>query len=215
MEEWKDIKGYEGLYQVSNEGRVFSIRKNKLLSPVKNKKSGYIQVSLNKNTHLVHRLVAEAFIPNTENKPVVDHINTIRTDNRIENLRWVTQKENNNNPITKKKYSESKMGEKNPVYGKKPWNYGVPQTEELRKINSESHKGLTYPSHRKAVVQIKEDGTIKVWNATSEAKLDGYNQGHISSACNGSYNTPGNHKYKKCLWYFKEDYEALKQMPEN
>ena len=67
--------------------------------------NGYRTVFLSKNKERklkkIHRLIAEAFIPNPENKPCIDHINTIRHDNRIENLRWATYKENGNNEITK------------------------------------------------------------------------------------------------------------------
>lgn len=96
MENWKDIKGYEGLYQVSDKGNIRNIKRNSNLKPTPDA-DGYLRVSLSKNnkgkTFKVHRLVAEAFIPNPENKPTVDHINTIRTDNRVSNLRWFTKKE--------------------------------------------------------------------------------------------------------------------------
>lgn len=103
---WKSIKDYEGLYEVSNLGRVRRLKKDKefILKPIINK-FGYLQVSLSKNNivknHRIHRLVAEAFISNPDNKPDVDHINTIRIDNRVENLRWVTKQENQNNELTR------------------------------------------------------------------------------------------------------------------
>ncbi|WP_293666520.1 NUMOD4 domain-containing protein [uncultured Parabacteroides sp.] len=114
MEEiWRDIKGYEGRYQVSNKGNVRSMhyfgksittKDNgvKLLKLITNS-SGYHVVSLKGKQYFVHRLVAEAFIPNGDNKPCIDHINTITTDNRVENLRWVTHKENLLNPISHKR----------------------------------------------------------------------------------------------------------------
>lgn len=108
---WKTIKDYPN-YQVSNLGRVKSLNylrtgKEKILR-INKDKDGYFQITLSKNgkvkTHKIHRLVAEHFIPNPDNKPCIDHINTDRTDNNVENLRWTTQKENCNNPITKTKH---------------------------------------------------------------------------------------------------------------
>lgn len=108
-----------------------------------------------------------------------------------------------------KRNYEGNKGKKNGMYKKKPWNYGVPQTEEQKEKNRQTHIGLIYPTHRKKVIQIMEDGTKKEWESTSAAEIDGYSQGKISSACNGKNNTIGNHRYKKSEWYFKEDYEKM------
>lgn len=111
MEIWKDIKGYEGIYQVSNYGKVKSLDraiwmeinncfgkfKSNLLKQ-ENGANGYPKVVLCKNnlpkTYLVHRLITIAFIPNPYNKPEVNHKNGIKIDNRLENLEWVTLSEN-------------------------------------------------------------------------------------------------------------------------
>lgn len=99
MEKWKEIKDFEN-YWVSSEGRIWSEKRNKFLKPRATKR-GYLQVGLWRNGKqywlYVHRLVAEAFIENRENKPEVDHINRDRLDNRVENLRWATSSENSNN----------------------------------------------------------------------------------------------------------------------
>lgn len=99
IEEWKDIKGYEGLYQVSNLGRVKRVKTGRILKPLKHT-NGYSMVNLSKNnivsTKKIHRLVAQAFKPNPENKAEVNHIDENKTNNMISNLEWVTRKENNN-----------------------------------------------------------------------------------------------------------------------
>ena len=100
MEIWKDIKGYEGKYQVSSEGRIWSIGRQKVLKP-QTDRHGYKHVTLiakngKKVTELIHRLVALTFLPNEDNLPQVDHINEDKSDNRVCNLRWVTAKENTN-----------------------------------------------------------------------------------------------------------------------
>lgn len=96
-EYWKDIKGYEGLYQISNLGRVKSFYSGKILKGIK-ATNGYLNVRLYKNgtPHglSIHRLVAQAFIPNPENKPEVNHIDEDKTNNKISNLEWNTRLEN-------------------------------------------------------------------------------------------------------------------------
>ena len=109
-EGWRSIEGFDGVYMVSNYGRIKSLsrcRRNKWnrfvlkerIMRVGFRQGGYVSIALTTTPNKVirkpvHVVVAEAFIPNTNNKPQVDHINTIRVDNRVCNLRWVTCKEN-------------------------------------------------------------------------------------------------------------------------
>ena len=94
---WKDIEGYEGLYQISNKGKVYSLRLEKFLKFSKNKK-GYLQVQFTVNckfkTFKIHRLVALAFIPNPFNLPEVNHKDGDKLNNNDWNLEWNTSQQN-------------------------------------------------------------------------------------------------------------------------
>lgn len=121
-EEWRDVKGYEGKYMVSNIGRILSkgrsirtgtghrLTKDLVMTNMLSR-YGYPTILLSdtsgKKLKTIHRLVASAFIPNPDNKPCVDHINTIKLDNRVGNLRWATHKENVLNTVTRKKKSDT------------------------------------------------------------------------------------------------------------
>lgn len=126
-EKWMPIKNYEGFYEVSDKGRVRSLdryvngkhknkafRKGRVLKPEK-VQAGYYRVELQKNGFkkrlYVHRLVADSFIPNPHNKPQVNHINSMRDDNIVYNLEWVTPKENIIHGV---EHGDVKYGENHP-----------------------------------------------------------------------------------------------------
>ena len=96
----KPIKGFEGLYAVNEDGRIYSYISCKYMNPYTDS-YGYFTVTLRKNKVSywckVHRIIAVAYIPNPDNKPFVDHINQNKSDNSIDNLRWVSIMENNQN----------------------------------------------------------------------------------------------------------------------
>lgn len=122
-EEWKQVPGYPD-YDVSNTGKIYSKRKQKIMSP-KTDRYGYKCLALIdrdkiKKYFTAHRLVANTFIPNPKNKPQVNHINFDRADNRVENLEWSTAKENIHHTHNHNRNADIK-GEKNPMAKQHPY----------------------------------------------------------------------------------------------
>lgn len=227
MEEyWKDIKGYEGLYQVSNLGRVKSLDKE-ILYLVKGKynakrffngkiltpfalKNDYLCVSLyngkNAKKRTVHSLVAEAFITNYENKPTVNHKNHIRTDNRVENLEWATYQEQCDEIQKERRIESSKNRDYSYLHS--------PETiEKIRKalkghsVSDETRKKIS-DKNSKLIYQYTLDKVlINVYKSSVEAsKETGLTQAGISQAALGKYYKHRDkkwvytNKYKGCIW---------------
>lgn len=200
---WKDIKGFEGRYQVSNLGRVKSLdryynagikNQEKVLKKGKIRaqylgRVGYYLVCLyiddKSFTKTVHRLVAEAFIPNPENKPQVNHINGIKTDNRAVNLEWATARENS---LHAHRTGLSKCWNK----GK----HGIYSEETLKKISQHNKGKITT---NKEVNQYSLDGKyLKTWiSATEVERKLGINHRRISMCCRGiKYKQTGGFKWE-------------------
>lgn len=205
VEEWRDIAGYEGLYQVSDWGRVRSIDrvikylvkgkypakricKGQIIAPFKIN-SGYLSVTLVKSSKgcnkTLHRLVAETFIPNPDSKPCVGHKDCNETNNCADNLYWCTYPENNNHPITKERQIES--------FKKRDLSY-LHTSEVENKIS----KSLS-----KSVVQLKDGAFVREWNSIKDAaSFLGKSGGNITLCCKGKIKSIYGYN-----WMYKEDYE--------
>jgi hypothetical protein len=140
--EFVDIIGYEGLYQINRNGEVMNIlsrtnsKAGKILK-LYTLKTGYGKICLWKNgkckNYLIHRLLGLQFIPNPENKPTIDHIDRNRQNNSLENLRWATYAEQNENTSKSYLIRETSKKQVKKIYNKKYWSWTSIQLE-FRKI---------------------------------------------------------------------------------
>lgn len=183
--EWRAIKGFEGIYEVSNDGQIYSIRSNKFMKPSSKSKYGHAQVVLRKNGDItrkqIHRIVAETFIKNPDNKPEVCHISNEYDENgflnnSVENLRWGTHIENCRYENTRLRQSMNHAdfrGTRNPHYGKH-------LTEEQKK-NLSVKKG-------NQVIQWDGERVIGVYDSLKQAGREtGISWTNIRNVCDGLY----------------------------
>ena len=211
-EVWRKVEGYDQPIEVSNLGNVRR-SDGKSIKVITHPRKGYNHVSVSINGRstiaLVHRLVAKAFISKPEGKNEIDHINTIKTDNRVENLRWVDHKENCNNPLSIKKY-KARVGERNTFYGRK-------HSEETRKHLSEIHKVLSQSeeskeaflermkpyrgSNKRKVNQLTKDGVfVREWESMQEVENElGFGKSPICAWCRGRAQTAYGFKWKYAI----------------
>ncbi len=203
IEEWKDVPGYKGLYQVSSLGRVKSLpkyhSKRERILKGEMDKDGYIKVVLCPNSYkrekrFVHRIVAMAFIENRNNGYEVDHIDGNPSNNCIDNLRWVTHKTNINNPVTIKRKSERSKGR---VFSKSTLQK-MSLAKKGRKLSPENIAAII-ERNKIAVIMMDLNGNeLKRFNSMKEAsKITGVNGRRISDVCLNKRNKAGGYKWRK------------------
>lgn len=213
MEEvWKNVP-FDARYKVSNKGNIksFVYGYERLLQPVLGH-TGYYYVRIKSKAYMVHRLVALTFIPTKDSSLHIDHIDGNKLNNRVENLRWCTQKENNNNPITKERISKTLLGGKRteeqrermrqaqqkakPMLGK---HHSKETLDKFKhRINGMKGKFGKDNPNSKPVAMLDVDGNIIGTFANSLVVFQqcGIPRESVCRCCNGKQKTAGGYKWK-------------------
>lgn len=220
---WRPIKCYEGLYLASTNGEIYvkdryipmpnggkKFVKGRILQPFL-MPNGYCIITLgsthkDRKRYYVHRIIAETFpeiCGEWFNECEIDHINTIRNDNRAFNLKVVSAKENSNNPLTIKHQREAKLGKKMPKgfsEKQRDIHLGKKYSIETRRKISEANKNN--PKKSIIVIQFDLQGNfIREWKSMSEAQRNGFHKSSVIKCCRGEYK-----QHKKYKFNYKSDF---------
>lgn len=188
MEIWKDIEEFNGKYEISSYGRLRNKTSKYVLKPRKNYK-GYLDINICGKTKLIHRLVAQAFILNQDNKPQVNHIDEDKTNNNVVNLEWCTAKENSNwGTRNDRRVMNTDFRKRNLTYGY------IHRLDNVDWDKANKTKKVT------VVGKTIDGNALFSFQSIREAsRATGISSGHISECINGKRKSAGGYVWAKAM----------------
>lgn len=201
-ENWKTL-AIDNRYSISTNGNIISnvYKEPRMLHPVIDNR-GYYYVRIRNKAYNVHRLVALTFIPTNDTTLHVDHIDGNKLNNHISNLRWCTQKENNNNPITRARISASNIGSKRTPEQRKRMSEAQQKAKPMlgkkhSKETLEKFKKRKPPKVCSVSMLDAQGNVVKIFNSIVEASIEtGISGSNITTCCKGMLKTCGGYKWE-------------------